>query len=252
MLQSYTFKGGRQIDARANNVRIESVSAAGRDESVNVRADGQDLGIFLPGDGVELPVSAKCWQITPATSDAVVTVRIGAGRINTNRVTGSVSVIDTTRMMVMQSRHFVNSASIAPIAGKFAQVQLRNDSQNLGVAINSITINPQATGMWVSVHQHTEKLTGQAAGVTSKRITNPPEQPHTTIMTVRETSADSETPRGGSSVLMMNVIVPANQSASVPLGGGPIVVGPNSALTLSATVTGVVLSAIFDGEIFPW
>lgn len=95
MLQTFTIPSpGRQIDAKASFFRYESGNAAGADESLRVYADGQDLGTYLPGDAVRLPVTASRWIITPVSPALVSTVRLGIASVESARLVGVVRVID--------------------------------------------------------------------------------------------------------------------------------------------------------------
>ncbi|TXC66022.1 hypothetical protein FSC37_09185 [Piscinibacter aquaticus] len=95
MLQTYPFPaGGRQIDAKADFFRYESSVSGGADDTIRVRADGNDLGLFSPGDSIKLPITASRWEITPITGTVTGAVRIGVGPVQSARVAGNVRVID--------------------------------------------------------------------------------------------------------------------------------------------------------------
>lgn len=94
MMQTLPFVGPRQINGTATFFRYESGSAGGADESIRVRADGADLGVYWPGDSVELPDPRSTWEIMPTTPSAVGVVRLGVGRVQSARLSGSVRVID--------------------------------------------------------------------------------------------------------------------------------------------------------------
>lgn len=96
MLQTYFVPvGGRIINAKGRYLRIESVSAGGLAEDVRVRADGQDLGTYLPGDALQLPADCSTWEVTPTTASATATVRVGIGSVESSRIFGAVVVIDS-------------------------------------------------------------------------------------------------------------------------------------------------------------
>lgn len=94
MLQSFSFNGARQIDAKASFFRYDSGSSGGGDESLRVRADGNDLGLYLPGDAITLPAPATRWEIVPVIAACAGTVRLGMGSIASARLSGTVRVID--------------------------------------------------------------------------------------------------------------------------------------------------------------
>lgn len=124
MLQNFGFSQAqgpvRQIDAKGNFFRYEAGSAGGLDPSIQVRADGNDLGTYLPGDAITLPVSVKRWEIVPVSVGCVGRVRIGAGRVESSRLLGSVSVVDEIPSTVATAGG--NAASLATTAGASTQI----------------------------------------------------------------------------------------------------------------------------------
>lgn len=95
MLQSFHVPaGGRQINAEGSWFQYRRLVTLSGSQEVRVRADGQDCGLFLPGDHVELPAPAKTWQVEPVDPNATIEVRIGAARMGTARIVGDVSVVD--------------------------------------------------------------------------------------------------------------------------------------------------------------
>ncbi|MDN3544660.1 hypothetical protein QWZ02_09390 [Kinneretia asaccharophila] len=97
MLQTLTFSGPRLINAAASFFRYESGSAGGADESIRVRADGADLGLYFPGDAIELPQACSTWEISPTSGACAGIVRLGVGRVQSARLVGNVRVIDAER-----------------------------------------------------------------------------------------------------------------------------------------------------------
>jgi hypothetical protein len=86
--------GGRQVDAKATFLRYEKSLVPGADESVRIRADGNDLGLFLPGDSVEIHQAAERWNVTPVDPTTTGVLRLGMGRVTSSRVAlaGTVNV----------------------------------------------------------------------------------------------------------------------------------------------------------------
>ena len=105
--------GGRQIDAKANFFRYESCNANGADESARVKADGNDLGLFLPGDYVQLPIYATRWEVVPVTGTAIGSVRLGTGTVGSSRLTGTVRVVDQSADKTAAGKQFIGSCSSA-------------------------------------------------------------------------------------------------------------------------------------------
>ena len=104
MLQTFTvLAGGRQIDAKANFFRYEMAGLDSADQYIRVRADGNDLGAYLPGDSIELPIFAKRWEIVPASATQTATVRLGHGKVTASRLSGVVSVTNRIGSGIVQS-----------------------------------------------------------------------------------------------------------------------------------------------------
>jgi hypothetical protein len=127
MLQSFTFTGaGRQIDTKARFFRYESGSAAGADESIRVYANGNDLGTYLPGDAIRLPIDATRWVITPTSAAAIGTVRLGVGSVESARLVGTVSVIDQNKSSTLALQAFVANAGVAAVAAQHSRAGIWN------------------------------------------------------------------------------------------------------------------------------
>lgn len=92
MLQTFNFTNVRQIDAAGSFLRYETETAGAVDASVRIRIDGLDIGTYLPGDSIELPTRFARVEIEPIAG-AQGTIRVGAGRVQSSRVTlgGSVN-----------------------------------------------------------------------------------------------------------------------------------------------------------------
>ena len=142
MLQTFNVPaGGRQIDAKASFFRYESSVANGADDSIRVRADGNDLGIYLPGDSITLPegTNAKRWEITPANPTVTCVVRLGLGRIESTRIAGSTDVQNKIGTGVT-----LLNASLSTVFG-FSAVQVLAPAANVrGARIRNVMVT--ATG----------------------------------------------------------------------------------------------------------
>jgi hypothetical protein len=137
MLQTYNIPpGGRQVNAKARFFRYESVSGGVADESLRVRADGNDLGSYLPGDSISLPADAVNWELLPSDNQARALVRLGVGGVGSSRVFGTVSVIDGERNKVLAGKCYRGGATQAGGGGGNPTVELFNQAgsgQNLFV-----------------------------------------------------------------------------------------------------------------------
>ena len=84
-MQTFSFTGaGRQIDARFNFVRYEVETGGAVNQGVRVRAEGTDLGIWLPGDFCELPGPISQLTLAPVTT-AAGEFRVGMGKFGSQR-----------------------------------------------------------------------------------------------------------------------------------------------------------------------
>lgn len=127
MLQTYNIPaGGRIVNAKARFFRYESASASGADESMRVRADGNDLGTYLPGDSITLPVDASTWELTPVTPTATALVRVGIAGVQSARLTGVVSSVDAGKMRTVSNTAFMARGTTTVGAATVAAVQLWN------------------------------------------------------------------------------------------------------------------------------
>jgi hypothetical protein len=107
MLQTFNVPaGGRLVNAKARFFRFESVGVDGADQVLRVRADGQDLGTYLPGDSITLPVDATTWELTPASATQTAIVRLGIATVQAARLVGFVTVTNKIGAGVQQVEGF--------------------------------------------------------------------------------------------------------------------------------------------------
>lgn len=146
MLQTFTIDGnGRQIDAKARFFRYESGNAGGADESIRVRTDGQDLGTYLPGDAIKLPVDATRWVITPTSSALIATVRLGTAAVESARLVGTVRVVDEGASKTLAGLQFfaynrkLATAGVYSIAGILAGART--------VVVKRMSVSSSAVGI---------------------------------------------------------------------------------------------------------
>jgi hypothetical protein len=107
MIQNFGISGStRIINAAGQSFRYESGAAQGASLAITVRADGQQLGEFLPGDMVRIPFSAVQWEIVPASSALSGVVRIGPSTMDTTRVSGEVELVPASFRRAMRHQAF--------------------------------------------------------------------------------------------------------------------------------------------------
>lgn len=141
MLQTITFNGPRLINAAATFFRYESGTASGADESIRVRADGQDLGLYFPGDSVELPDERSTWEIVPTSPACAGVVRLGVGRVQSARLTGVVSVMDAGKQRTIANQAFMARGTTTVGPATIAAVQLFNPAgSNMRAVVEAISM----------------------------------------------------------------------------------------------------------------
>ena len=144
MLQTYTFSQAqgatRQIDAKGVFFRYESGSAGGLDDSIRIRADGNDLGLFYPGDDVTLPVPCSRWEIIPVSTGASGVVRVGMGQIKSGRLAGNVRVVDEISMSVVTTGPTLATG----VASNLATTLVSPALNVAGMLLRSVSIGVQA------------------------------------------------------------------------------------------------------------
>lgn len=145
MLQTFTLQTvGRQIDAAGQFFRYESAAGypVGADLSLRVIADGNDLGTYLPTDDVELPERVKRWNLVPVNASLpasfVATVRIGIGRVRSNRNGGVVSVVDNSAELVSYGKQFFGTYAKGAVVGQFSICGMRANAFPLSIRRLSI------------------------------------------------------------------------------------------------------------------
>lgn len=144
MLQTLTFNGARIINAAASFFRYESGSAGGADEGLKLRADGQDLGVYYPGDSVELPDQRKDWELTPTTPECAGIVRIGVGRVQSARLVGNVRVIDSGADKTQAGKQFLISTAQNADPAKVSVVHINASGER--VAVRRLLISSAVAG----------------------------------------------------------------------------------------------------------
>jgi len=87
MLQNFFFEPtGRSIQMACSYIRYESEVSGAVNPAVRVRAGGQDLGEWLPGDAMNLPTQVSQVEISPVAG-ATGVVRLAVGNVTVDRVT---------------------------------------------------------------------------------------------------------------------------------------------------------------------
>lgn len=157
MLQTLNFAGPRLINAAGRFFRYEATSSSGIDPTVRVRADGQDLGLYVPGDSIELDQVVTLWELNPLVASCAGTVRVGMGRVQSSKVAGVVSIIDAETDKVASGRAFRATAD-SPGGGVYvAHAQVWNPAGSGRLCyVRGANIGASAAdgyGMWLTQTQ---------------------------------------------------------------------------------------------------
>lgn len=171
MIQQYSFDGsGRQIDAQGVFFRYESATDGAGLTDLMVTIDGQNMGVFSPGDSLELPKSARRWEVKPVSPGCVGLVKIGNALIKSQKLQGVVQTIDGGRARSLGGTAFIGNAYAVSSAGNFTYVQLYNKpTSDKNLVVNAMTCIATAQ-MGFHLRGNTVPLaTLQGAGL-SKRL----------------------------------------------------------------------------------
>jgi hypothetical protein len=247
MLQTIGFPaGGRQIDAKASFFRYEAVANAnGGDESIRVNADGNDLGLFLPGDAVRLPIEAKRWTITPVNATATGTLRLGVGSVESARLVGNVRVIDQAVDKTRAGSQFIGNISSAANVGNVSVCGIVPKAGT--VAVKRLTVSSATAGL-VSLYRATGQGTANPDypnAITNKLVGGTGSVSRvTTGITSAALPAAGEAP---GAVFWMSMYIPANLPVEVPITS-PILLAGSNVLIVSGVAANRDVLAVFDFE----
>lgn len=127
MIQQFSFKdGGRDVNAKGSFFRYESGSDGSGITDIRLIIDGNDVGTFVPGDSIELPSSARRWEIRTLSPGCAGLVKIGEGRITSAKLFGVVQTVDAGRARSVSGQSFMGSPYMSPAASNYGFVQLFN------------------------------------------------------------------------------------------------------------------------------
>jgi hypothetical protein len=237
MLQNFTFEStGRQIATAATFIKYEKVNAGATDDGIQISADGQSLGVWYPGDSVELPNQVTLIQVTPI-ANAQGVVRAGLGRIISNRMvmTGQIGTTDLSLTKADSGKLFsgviypVGVNGVASIKANGATVYIRK----IIVTGGNATAISWAWGIGSS--PGTASPAGTAAG--NKKVGQPAS---TALLSTGSAIAwpilsAAECP---SFVLMGSITHSAQQTHVIDMSEQPMVITGTQVLTVEASTAG--------------
>jgi hypothetical protein len=189
MIQEFTFDGtGREINAHGSHFRYERAAAGGGPEGIRVQADGQDCGVLLPGDALDLPRPASRWIVRPVYQFMTGMVRVGVAAFSSDRVQGEVTTRTREYARADNHRAFVKAFFMDPTPAGVPQVQLWNpggmaiivqrvqssNSGNLPVYVSASNVQANtATTPAMPEHARASKRNGEDLGGAQSRYTFP-------------------------------------------------------------------------------
>lgn len=237
MLQTLNFQaGGRTINAQATFFRYESGSAGGGDEAIRVRADGQDLGLYYPGDSIELPTAAAYWEIVAVNAATAGMVRLGVGRVQSARLVGVVSVVDKSSASTMADSQFCASYTAGASAGQGSIVLLAASGGSAKrLAVRSLMVSSATAGR-VFVYTGTGLGSLVPAGLLRSKYMQAASQSNSVQARASAFNTAAGLPSVGEllgAATWYGPYVPANTPVQL-IVGAPIVIEPGRVLGISA------------------
>lgn len=149
MLQSYSFtQAGRQINASGTFIRYESASGAGANLSIRIRVDGNDIGEYLPGDDITLPVLFNLVEVQPVGAISSGLVRVGVGSVKTSRQTLTGAPADTLQLRTQLGAAWTLYGQNGGSSGINNTVQLWNPPGS-GVSVYVRTVAAPNCSLWL-------------------------------------------------------------------------------------------------------
>jgi len=234
MLQTLNFSGPRMVNIAATFFKYESGSAGGSDESIRVRADGADLGIYYPGDSVEIPETRISWEIFPTSQNCNGVLRVGVGRVMSARLSGTVQVIDGGKSRSMAQMAGIGTAAQGVSAGNYSFVQLWNPaSSTKNIFVRKIVVSSTGNQGFI-LTMHTAAVgasSGAAVSKLNQLVTPYPMQKGVSPSVIGQN-------------VMFNLVTPG--AAFTVDFQEPIVVGPGYGLVLHGGAPGMDIYGTFD------
>jgi hypothetical protein len=136
--------GGRIINTASNFFQYIEAGNAGYNGAIRVRGDGQDYGVYLPGDILRPPRVVRLWEVECVVLGQTATVRVGMGNVWTNASIGAVSLLNKVSPEIKQISQVL--AMSAGDGGASLQIIAPNASQE-GIVVRHAAVrayNPPA------------------------------------------------------------------------------------------------------------
>lgn len=148
MLQTYQFHGARVVNTPGRFMLYQRATDPNYDDEITVYCEGVSIGLYRPGDSVQIPKEVDTWEIVPTAPQQRGLVVIGYGQVNTARVSGVVDVNDSAVARGLLGLTYFGSLSRQAVAGKFGVVGIYADNQTL--LLRGVTTFAGASGTAVA------------------------------------------------------------------------------------------------------
>lgn len=165
-----------RIQAEGQYLRYYLGSAGGASTALTVK--GQQTGAelrILPGQSVRLPQTEQLWILVNNISTAAISglMLIGDGAFSDDRISGEVSVIDTSKAVTLAGLAYATFVSVAAGVGQWSHAELRNAAgSGRRVILDELRVSPNPAG-YVVLGASAVQLASGGPGGTSLRIGNP-------------------------------------------------------------------------------
>lgn len=241
MIQSYTFTGsGRQIDAAGVSFRYESGFDGSGVTSIALRIDGNAVGTFEPGDQLDIPTTAKRWEIVPTSSGCTGTVRIGLGKVTSAKLSGIVQTVDGGRTRSITGAAFAGYGWMAATASNNPFVQLWNPSTNKRLVVNGMYAG--SNGAQVA-HLRMGGVVLSGTGLTQATVVAKSGSSSAPVGEVRAAANASMSAFGGSNAMALYIPTGSTKDHKP---SEPWIVPPGTGLLFVGSVQGVDMGATFE------
>lgn len=229
----------RVYNVPGNNIRIKDFSGVTTGAlTIELYRQGQRVDVDLtgcdPGDYAIVPEGFDRLEIT-STEAGTVTLQVARGRVNSDRISGSVYIIDGGRGLTLANNACISEAICAPSAGQYANVQLWNPSgSGKNVFIRKIDLTCLAAALCSMGYYNTALSTAQSRDYSKKNAGTAP------VQQGRYESAAS--PVAGTLFKTMNIAAGTHQFSFVE----PIMLAPNQGLLVRAEGPDIRIYASFE------
>lgn len=252
MLQQYEFNAQRHIQAKGRHFRYVSGSSVSGNLGMVLLVDSVPQGVYYPGDAIEYPQEYSQWELRGVSPDLRGVVSIGSGRVESQRLDGTVSInggtVNTISEGLAQSlagQVFSASGVIEQAAsGCYPVIQLWNPAGSgriMAVDALDIRLGNTDVATWVMVRDAVQLPTPLVTTPAVNFDTTGPASATVCHERVNMTPAAADAQASGAAVVRWRGVVTQPSGVYDRRFDRPVIVRPGSGLTvvLRATTTGL-------------